>query len=144
MGQAPGRVARARPAQSPASRGQHAALPALVHEASVGIEGTDIKAGIEATNTVIQSYIEATTSLAKVPKQANKLVKQAKALPKQLKSDLLANPAQAITIAKNLGVVKDNIKIATQIPKRSIRVTKNLNKDMKVIVTAFGGKWPPI
>ena len=104
----------------------------------------DIKAGIEATNTVIQSYIEATTSLAKVPKQANKLVKQAKALPKQLKSDLLANPAQAITIAKNLGVVKDNIKIATQIPKRSIRVTKNLNKDMKVIVTAFGGKWPPI
>ncbi len=104
----------------------------------------DIKAGIEATNTVIQSYIEATTSLAKVPKQANKLVKQAKAMPKQLKSDLLSNPAQAITIAKNLGVVKDNIKIATQIPKRSVRVTKNLNKDLKIIVSAFGGKWPPI
>jgi hypothetical protein len=104
----------------------------------------DIKAGIEATNTVIQSYIEATTSLAKVPKQANKLVKQAKALPKQLKSEILSNPTQAISIAKNLGVVKDNIQIAAQIPKRSVRVTKNLNKDLKIMVAAFGGKWPPI
>jgi hypothetical protein len=41
-------------------------------------------------------------------------------------------------------VVKNNIKIATQIPKRAIKVTKNLNKDLRVIVTGFGGKWPPI
>ena len=62
----------------------------------------------------------------------------------QLKSDLLANPAQALTIAKNLGVVKNNIKAATQIPKRATKVTKNLNKDLRVMVSSFGGKWPPI
>lgn len=103
-----------------------------------------IAAGVEATNTVIQSYAEAISSLAKVPKQAQKLIKQAQQLPTQLKNDLLANPAQAITIAKNLGVVKNNIKAATQIPKRATKVTKNLNKDLRVMVSSFGGKWPPI
>ena len=103
-----------------------------------------IAAGVEAANIAIQSYAEAISSLAKVPKQAQKLIKQAQKLPAQLKSDLLANPAQAITIAKNLGVVKNNLKAATQIPKRATKVTKNLNKDLRVMVSSFGGKWPPI
>jgi hypothetical protein len=104
----------------------------------------DIRAGVEATNTVIRSYITAYTELAKAPKEAAKLVKQAQKLPTQLKSELKSNPTQAIAIAKNLGVVKDNIKVATTMPKRATQVTKALNKDLKIMVTAFGGKWPPI
>lgn len=104
----------------------------------------DIKAGVEAVNTLISSYVTATTELAKAPKQAAKLVKQAKVLPDTLKSEVMSNPTQAISIARNLGVVKDNIKIASQLPKRATKVTKNLNKDLKIMVTAFGGKWPPI
>ena len=104
----------------------------------------NIAAGVEAANTAIQSYAESVASLAKVPKQANKLVKQAQKMPAQLKSDLLSNPTQAIAIARNLGVVKDNIKAAVQIPKRATKVTKNLNKDLRLMVTTFGGKWPPI
>jgi hypothetical protein len=38
---------------------------------------TNIKAGVEACNTVLKSYATATKSLAKAPKQAQKLVKQA-------------------------------------------------------------------
>jgi hypothetical protein len=105
---------------------------------------SNIAAGLEAANTAIQSYADAISSLAKVPKQASKLEKKAQKMPAQLKNDILANPAQAITIAKNLGVVKDNIKAATQIPKRAVKVTKNLNKDLRLMVTSFGGKWPPI
>jgi len=104
----------------------------------------DIKAGVEATNVVLSSYFTASKELAKAPKQAAKLVKQAKKLPDQLKSELTSNPTQAISIVRNLGVVKDNIKIASEIPKRATKVTKNLNKDLKIMVTAFGGKWPPI
>lgn len=104
----------------------------------------DIKAGVEAVNTVISSYATSIQELAKAPKQAQKLVKQAQALPKQLQSELTSNPTQAISIVRNLGVVKDNIKIAAELPKRATKVTKNLNKDLKIMVSAFGGKWPPI
>ena len=32
---------------------------------------------------------------------------------------------------------------AKGLPKRATTVTKELNADIKVIVTAFGGTWPP-
>ena len=104
----------------------------------------DIREGVEAVNVLLKSYPTAVKELAGVPKQATKLVKQAKALPKALKSELTSNPTQAITILRNVGTVKDNIKVATQLPKRATKVTKGLNKDLRVMVTAFGGSWPPI
>ena len=54
-----------------------------------------------------------------------------------------SDPTNAIAIVRNLGVVKDNIKVASQLPKRAAKVTKGLNKDLKVMVSAFGGSWPP-
>jgi len=104
----------------------------------------NIKEGIEAVNVLLKSYPTAVKELAGVPKQATKLVKEAKALPQTLKSELTSNPTQAITIVRNIGVVKDNIKVASQLPKRATKVTKGLNKDLKIMVTAFGGSWPPI
>ena len=105
---------------------------------------TNIREGVEAVNVLLKSYPKAVKELAGVPKQATKLVKQAKALPKSLKSELTSNPTQAITIVRNLGTVKDNIKAASQLPKRATKVTKGLNKDLKIMVSAFGGSWPPI
>jgi mRNA-degrading endonuclease RelE of RelBE toxin-antitoxin system len=105
---------------------------------------TNIQEGIKAVNVVISSYSTAVKELASAPKQAQQLVKQAQKLPDALKQELTSNPAEAITIMRNLGVVKDNIKIAAQLPKRATTVTRNLNQDLKVIVVGFGGKWPPI
>jgi hypothetical protein len=72
------------------------------------------------------------------------LVKKAKAFPNEIKAELTKNPLEAITILKSIGVIKDNVKIAASMPKRATVVTKQLNTDIKVIVTAFGGKWPPL
>jgi len=102
-----------------------------------------IKEGIEACNVLLKSYPKAIKELAGVPKQATKLVKEAKALPSSLKSEITSDPTNAIAIVRNLGVVKDNIKVASQLPKRAAKVTKGLNKDLKVMVSAFGGSWPP-
>ncbi len=104
----------------------------------------NIREGVEAANVLIKSYIEATKELAGAPAEAAKLVKEAKKLPDTLKKELTSDPLKSITIIRNLGVVKDNIKVASGLPKRTTTLTKNLNKDVKVIVTAFGGTWPPI
>lgn len=105
---------------------------------------THIAKGIEAVNVLLKSEVTAIKELAQAPAEAQKLVKQAKALPTQLKSELASNPLEAVTILRNLGVVKDNIKVAVGLPKRATKVTKNLNKDLKLIVTGFGGSWPPV
>ena len=104
---------------------------------------TNIADGIEATNVVVSSYVTAISELAYAPKQAMKLINQAQKLPDQLKQELTSNPTEAITILRNIGVVKDNIKVAAGLPKRAAKVTKNLNKDMSLIVAGFGGSWPP-
>lgn len=103
-----------------------------------------VKAEIEAVNSALGDYASAIKQVAHIPKESAKLVKKTKAFPDQIKKELKSNPLEAITVLKSLGAVKDNIKVATQLPKRSVTVSKQLNADIKLIVTAFGGTWPPV
>ena len=98
-----------------------------------------LKAEIEAVNLALHDYTAAIKGVAHIPKESAKLVKKTKAFPDQIKKEL-----KSITVLKSLGAVKDNIKVAAQLPKRSVTVSKQLNADIKLIVTAFGGTWPPV
>lgn len=103
-----------------------------------------VKAEVEAVNGALHDYVDAIKNVAHIPKESAALVKKAKAFPNEIKAELTKNPLEAITILKSIGVIKDNVKIAASMPKRATVVTKQLNTDIKVIVTAFGGKWPPL
>lgn len=103
-----------------------------------------LKAEIEAVNLALHDYTAAIKGVAHIPKESAKLVKKTKVFPDQIKKELKSNPLEAITVLKSLGAVKDNIKVAAQLPKRSVTVSKQLNADIKLIVTAFGGTWPPV
>ncbi len=99
----------------------------------------EVKKGIDAVNTALDNYTTAITDLTSLPSEATKLIDQCKAFPSTLKSEIGANPIKAITMIKTLKATKNNISIASALPKRSTRVTKNLTKDVNVIVTTFGG-----
>ncbi len=103
-----------------------------------------VKAEIEAVNGALHDYVDAIKHVAHIPKESAQLVKKAKAFPNEIKAELTSNPLEAITILRSVGTIKDNLKIAAKLPKRATVVTKQLNTDIKVIVSAFGGKWPPI
>ena len=103
-----------------------------------------IKTEIKAVNQALEDYATAVKKVAHIPKEAAKLVKKTKAFPDKIKAEVKSNPLEAITLLRSIGTVKDNVKVAAQLPKRSVTVSKQLNADIKLIVTAFGGTWPPL
>ena len=102
-----------------------------------------LKLEVEAINGALHDYTDAIKNVAKIPKEAAQLSKKVQSFPAEFKKDVMSNPLGAVSLLKDLGTIKDNIKIAKGLPKRSTTVTKALNSDIKVIVTAFGGTWPP-
>ncbi len=104
----------------------------------------DILAGIEAINSGMKHYGKALQEVAKIPKQSKALAQKIKAAPKDIKSEFLSNPTLAFKVPKGLKITKTNLGIAKSLPGRSKKVVKGINTDTKLIVTTFGGKWPPI
>lgn len=102
-----------------------------------------LKAEIEAINGALTDYTDAIKNVAKIPKEAAQLSKKVQTFPADFKKEVMSNPLGAVTLLKDLGTIKDNIVVAKGLPKRATTVTKELNADIKVIVTAFGGTWPP-
>lgn len=105
---------------------------------------SDAVAGVEAVNTALKSYVQAVGALAGTPKEAAALVKKAKQMPDKLKAEFSDfNPLKIPEQLKALKVIKNNIKLTASLPKRSTTTIKGLNKDIKTMVEAFGGSWPP-
>lgn len=102
-----------------------------------------LKLEIEAINGALTDYTDAIKNVAKIPKEAAQLSKKVQTFPADFKKDVMSNPLGAVSMLKDLGTIKDNIVVAKGLPKRATTVTKELNADIKVIVTAFGGTWPP-
>ena len=95
--------------------------------------------GVAAVNGLVRSLVDATAKLASVPKQAQAIIGEAKALPGQLP-----------TIAKNAGMgvkelpklakaVKHNIKLTASVPAECAAVAKQAATTFKSIGGAFGG-----
>lgn len=106
---------------------------------------TNVKAAVDAVNVAMESYGTSIKSLAALPKEIAAVQKKAKGLKPKLKKEL-TNPANLVKVPEVLGNMKHfktNLKIAADLPSRTKKVTKNLNGDMKVMVTTFGGQWPP-
>ncbi len=104
----------------------------------------DIIAGIEAINDGLKHYSKSLVEVSKIPKQAKNLSKKIKAAPDEIKKEFLSNPTLAFKVPKGIKATKNNLGIAKSLPKRSKTVVKGINADTKLIVTTFGGKWPPI
>ena len=102
-----------------------------------------LKTEIEAINGALTDYADAIKNVSKIPKEAAQLSKKVQTFPADFKKEVMSNPLGAVSLLKDLGTIKDNIKVAKGLPKRATTVTKELNADIKVIVTAFGGTWPP-
>ncbi len=100
--------------------------------------------GIDAINDALKHYVEAIGDVARIPKEATDLVKKSKAMPDKLKAEVMSNPLAVVDAIRGIGTIKDNVKIAKDLPKRSKAIIAGMNADTKLIVTTFGGKWPPI
>lgn len=115
----------------------------------LALEPTDavpanVKQGIDALNNAFTGYTSAIISLKDVPGEAVKLKGKCQKLPKKFKKEVLGgNPLKIIKSIKKVGVLKDDVKIALELPKRTAKVTKGLNSDMGMMVGTFGGSWPP-
>jgi ribosomal protein S13 len=107
---------------------------------------SDLVTAVDAVNSATSGYAAALKDLAGIPKRTASLVKNSSRLPKKLKShyvddfSVLAVPQmvqQTITL-------KNNIKLMRDMPSRSRKVVKGLNKDLGMLVQTFGGDWPPL
>ncbi len=105
---------------------------------------SDVTKGIEAVNTAMTSYVRAIDDLAGVPGRTAALVKKAQKMPEKLKAEFVPfNPMKIPTQLKAIKIVKNNIVVTKDLPKRTKKVVKGLNSDMKTVVETFGGTWPP-
>ena len=106
---------------------------------------TDVKTAVEAINTAMDSYAASIKSLSALPKEIVAVQKKTKGLSKKLKVEL-TDPKNLVKVPEVLGNLKgfkNDLKIMADLPGRTKDVTKGLNKDMTLMVTTFGGTWPP-
>ena len=105
---------------------------------------SDVNAGIEAVNTALASYAQAVKSLAGTPKAAAALVSKAQQMPAKLKEEFSNfNPLQLPAQIRGLKALRNNLRVTSSLPKRTVTVVKGINTDIKMIVETFGGTWPP-
>ena len=104
----------------------------------------DVAAGIDAVNLAMESYVSTLSDLKGVPAAATKLVKKSKKMPDKLKAEFgTFNPAKLPAQIKAVKTLKNNLQVTTSLPGRTKDVVKSLNGDLKFMVEAFGGTWPP-
>ena len=102
------------------------------------------RSAVDAVNTFFTSYVGAVRDLAGTPKHAAEVVAKSRGLPQRFKAELQAmGPIGWIQHLDDIRTLKDNLRITAELPKRTKVVMDGLNGDLKLMVTAFGGQWPP-
>ncbi len=102
------------------------------------------RAAVDAVNTFFTSYVGAVRDLAGTPKHAAEVVAKSRGLPQRFKAELQAmGPLGWIQHLDDIRTLKDNLRITAELPKRTKVVLDGLNGDLKLVVGAFGGQWPP-
>jgi len=106
---------------------------------------SDLVSAVDAVNTATAGYAGALKDLAGIPKRSASMVRKSRRLPSKLKSQYVDgfDPAQIPQMLKQTSALKNNVKVVKDLPSRSRRVVRGLNRDMGMLVRSFGGTWPP-
>lgn len=104
----------------------------------------DIRKGVEGLNSAVTNYVKALDQLKDVPGKVAKLQRKSKGLPAKFKEEMSSTSVMDIpTRIKQLKTFKDNMTVVAGLPKRTTKAVKKLDKNMSLLVTTFGGTWPP-
>jgi len=105
----------------------------------------DLVSAVDAVNAATAGYAGAMKDLAGIPKRSASMVRKSRRLPRKLKSHYVDgfDPAQIPQMLKQTSALKHNVKVVKDLPRRSRHVVRGLNRDMGLLVRAFGGTWPP-
>lgn len=99
---------------------------------------TKVQAGIDAVNRLTNNISTSMEELAGVPKEARALVQQAQVFPQRLKQELEADPITTLFKAPKVAkTLKGNLKVTSELPKRSTKVMGRMNDMVTVVRKEF-------
>ncbi len=99
--------------------------------------------GISAVNGLVKALADATAKLASVPKQAQAIIAEAKAIPGKVPSMAKDAGMSAKEVPKLLKAVKHNLKLTASIPKECAAVGTQAANTFRSIGSAFAGGGAP-
>lgn len=102
----------------------------------------DIKNGVEALKSAVDNYTGAIADLAALPAEIKGIQEGAKAVAESGANDIKAAGVTMDT-PKQLKALAGNLKTTASLPDRTADVVKRLDTNLGLLVTTFGGTWPP-
>ncbi|MBL8614525.1 MAG: OmpA family protein [Deltaproteobacteria bacterium] len=99
--------------------------------------------GVSAVNGLVKALADATAKLASVPKQAQAIIAEAKAIPGKVPSMAKDAGMSAKEVPKLLKAVKHNLKLTASIPKECAAVGTQAANTFRSIGSAFAGGGAP-